>query len=73
MFGTNMSPPSSGLKSKASNAGFLLGLLLNPKTVDDIYYNFHWTTWHYIPDDKTLHNHQCKNPKHYHEESALVI
>jgi hypothetical protein len=31
------------------------------ETSDD----FQWTTWHYIPEDKTLHNHCCKNLRSY--------
>jgi hypothetical protein len=23
--------------------------------------NLQWTTWHYIPDNRTLHNHCCRN------------
>jgi hypothetical protein len=31
------------------------------KTVAD----FQWTTWYYIPEDSTLHNHCCENLKCY--------
>jgi plasmid replication initiation protein len=27
--------------------------------------NFEWTTWCYIPEDRTLHNHHCENLKSY--------
>jgi hypothetical protein len=30
-----------------------------PKNVVD----FHQTIWHYIPEDRTLHNHHCENLK----------
>jgi hypothetical protein len=28
-------------------------------------FDFQWTTWHYILEDRTLHNHCCENPKAY--------
>jgi hypothetical protein len=27
--------------------------------------SFQQTTWRYIPEDKTLHNHRCENLKSY--------
>jgi hypothetical protein len=45
----------------------LLGLLFDLK-IEAIYcsetsVDFHWTTRRYIPEDRTLHNHLCKNLK----------
>jgi hypothetical protein len=26
-------------------------------------FDFKWATWHYIPEDRILHNHRCENLK----------
>jgi hypothetical protein len=47
-----MLPPSSTLKIEVT--------CFSEMSVD-----FQWTTWHYIPEDRTLHNHCCENVKSY--------
>jgi hypothetical protein len=34
--------------------------------------DFQWTTWHYIPEDSTLHNHHCENLKSYRINSVYA-
>jgi hypothetical protein len=64
-FQSNIMSPSSGSKNKPSKipAWMLVAsrLYCSSKTSVD----FQWTTWHYIPEDSTLHNHCCKNLKSY--------
>jgi hypothetical protein len=40
------------------HGGFLLGLFFNPEVGGDMFpemsVDFQWTTWCYIPDDRTL-------------------
>jgi uncharacterized metal-binding protein len=56
--------------SVASYAGFLFGFFFftpkmeatcSSKTLGD----FQWTTWRYIPQERTLHNRCCRNLKSY--------
>jgi hypothetical protein len=48
-------------------AGFLLGLFFDLKMEATCSFkrsvDFWWTTLHYIPEDRTLHNHHCENLK----------
>jgi hypothetical protein len=45
-------------------AGFLLGLFLDRQHVPlKQNLNFQRTTWRYIPEDWTLHNHRCDSLK----------
>jgi hypothetical protein len=59
-----MSPPSSAYY--LLKAGFLLGLL-DPEDKGDMFLrtsvDFQWTTRHYIPEDRILHNPLSKNIK----------
>jgi hypothetical protein len=49
------------------HSGFGLGLFFNPGDLGDMFLcnvvDFQQTTWHYIPEDRTLHNHCCENLK----------
>jgi hypothetical protein len=51
------------------HAGFLLGLFFSSEGSDiclqNISVNFHQTTLHYIPEDRTHHNHHYENLKSY--------
>jgi hypothetical protein len=78
-FRSNMSPPSSQLKNKPSRALALLlarfmqiSCLAYSVTVkmgatysSEMSVDFQRTTWRYIPEDRTLHNHRCENLKSY--------
>jgi hypothetical protein len=35
--------------------------------------DFQWTTWHFIPEDGTLHNHCCENLESYMRNFNLVL
>jgi hypothetical protein len=71
-----MLPSSSGLK-RNQNEGinmqnlcstFFLGFLLNPEEVtrfSETSPDFKRTTWRYIPENRTLHNHRYENFKSY--------
>jgi hypothetical protein len=46
----------------------VLGLLVDPEYGDSIFLrnvSRLWTTWHYIPEDRTLHSHPCENLRSY--------
>lgn len=51
------------------HAGFLFGLFCDLQTGGDICSEMpvdcHETTWHYVPDDETLHKHICENLTSY--------
>jgi hypothetical protein len=40
---------------------FSLALKMEAIYSSDTSLVFQWTTWRYIPEDVTLHNHRCKN------------
>jgi hypothetical protein len=48
---------------QAANADFLLGLVLDPKGGGDVLpkrlVNFHRTTWHCVPEARTIYSHGC--------------
>jgi hypothetical protein len=69
-FWRNISPPSWRFKRKTSKkpswsrqqaCSAEEGAIFSTKTLVD----FCRTTWHYIPEDRNLHNHQCENLKLY--------
>jgi hypothetical protein len=35
------------------------------KPSSEMLVGFQWTSWHYIPDDRTFHNQFCENLKSY--------
>jgi hypothetical protein len=71
-----MSPKSSGSKNKKSKKPawsrepwFLAWLFFDPEDGGDMFlWNVGWlstTTWRYIPEDWSVHNHHCENLKSY--------
>jgi hypothetical protein len=44
---------------------YSLTLKMEATCSSEISADFQWTTWHYIPEDRTFHNHHCENPKSY--------
>jgi hypothetical protein len=68
------SPPSSGSNNKPSlPPAFTLvscwaySSTLNMEAIcsSETSVDVQWTTRRYIPEDGTLHNHRCENPKFY--------
>jgi hypothetical protein len=64
------------------HAGILLGLFLDPEDGGEMLLDFQRTTWRYITDDSTLHNHGCGslkaykcslNSKHAYNDSARIF
>jgi hypothetical protein len=53
---------------KVKIVGFVLVSCLAFSSVD-----FQWTTQHYIPEERTLHNHRCENLKSYRDGSKRRI
>jgi hypothetical protein len=51
--------------------GFLLGLFFSSEDGSDMFLRnikrLQQTTWHYIPEDRTLHDHCCEKLKYYTE------
>jgi hypothetical protein len=71
-FRTNIYPPSSGSKSKASmKQATLLGLFLDPEIVatcsSETSVDFQRTTRHYTQEDRIFHSHHCENLRHNQE------
>jgi hypothetical protein len=67
-FQRNMSSPPSGLKSKPNKklAWSRQQASKQRLSLQPWWWKWHipqWTTWHSIPEDRTLHNHWCKNLK----------
>jgi hypothetical protein len=64
----------TSVKQAASRAGSLLASLFRLEGEGDIFLrNVSWlqrTTWHYIPDDRTLHNHCCENISYFFWRSS---
>jgi hypothetical protein len=58
------------LLANCFHAGFLLSLFFSTLNMETIYSSetsddTQRTTWRYIPEDGTLHNHRCENAKSY--------
>jgi hypothetical protein len=79
-FWTNMLPPSLGSKS-AGRVYFMLVCCLAYSSTLNIeavcssqsLVGFHQTTWHFTPEDRTLHSHCCENLKSNIFFFALVV
>jgi hypothetical protein len=79
-----MSPPSSGLKNETEETSMKTGgmvisglayssALKLEETYSSETVDFQWTTWCYIPEDRTLHNHCCENLKSYEDSTILSV
>jgi hypothetical protein len=44
---------------------YSLSLKMEATCSSEMSVDFQWPAWHYISDDKTLHNHWCENVKSY--------
>jgi hypothetical protein len=76
-----MSQPSLGSTYKPSKnqreAGSKQSLFIVSEDGGDIFHEmsveFQQTTWRYIPENRTLHNHRCENLKSYDHFSAYNL
>jgi hypothetical protein len=74
-FWKNMSPSSAGWKCESVKYQHEAGrefrvarsstLKTEAKFSSGTSFDFHRTTWRYIPESTTLHNHRCGNPRSY--------
>jgi hypothetical protein len=61
----NMSPPAPALLATCfmlvSCLAYSSALKIEPTCFSYKSVDFQWTTWHYMPEDRTHHNHGCEN------------
>jgi hypothetical protein len=63
VFQRNISPPPAFMlvSWSAYSSTLKMEATCSPKMSGD----FQWTIWHYIPEERTFHNHHCDNLKSY--------
>jgi hypothetical protein len=55
--------PKTSVSKRTSQARYQRGAALLAICSPETSVDFQQTTWHYIPEDRTLHKHRCENVK----------